>query len=345
MFAVPGAYDRAITVFSPDGRLFQVEYASETVKRGATVLGIASPEGVVLAAEERAGSKLQDLSFMWKIFQIDDHVGTAVAGLSCDAHILVDQARIYAQSNKLMYDEPIDIEILTRRIGEIKQLYTQHAGVRPFGISMLFGGVDKKGSRLFWTDPSGAFFAYRAWAIGAGGDAANEILEAEYRDNLTMDEALLLGMKCMTKVLEGKAEPQKIRVAIIPRETGKFQKMPVDDVDKYLRKLDASRKAPAGMSDKFTTARLAKGQDKFEILVKPEQALDYKMGKQVAVSQILLIDEIFSDSSKGTRASAEKLQKHFGTTDPLRVAEDIMKTGELQLTTDQRRQLVEEKRR
>src|SRR6266700_3176654 len=114
MFAVPGAYDRAITVFSPDGRLFQVEYASETVKRGATVLGIASPEGVVLAAEERAGSKLQDLSFMWKIFQIDDHVGTAVAGLSCDAHILVDQARIYAQSNKLMYDEPIDIEILTR---------------------------------------------------------------------------------------------------------------------------------------------------------------------------------------------------------------------------------------
>src|SRR5712692_8222411 len=213
MFAVPGAYDRAITVFSPDGRLFQVEYASETVKRGATVLGIACPERVILAAEERAGSKLQDLSFMWKIFQIDEH---------------------------------IDIEILTRRIGEIKQLYTQHAGVRPFGISMLFGGVDKKGSRLFWTDPSGAFFAYRAWAIGAGGDAANEILEAEYRDNLTMDEALLLGMKCMTKVLEGKAEPQKIRVAVIPRETGKFQKLPVEEVDKYLRKLDAGKKAPAG---------------------------------------------------------------------------------------------------
>src|SRR3989442_1079626 len=242
MFAVPGAYDRAITVFSPDGRLFQVEYASETVKRGATVLGIASPEGVVLAAEERAGSKLQDLSFMWKIFQIDEHVGTAVAGLSCDAHILVDQARIYAQSNKLMYDEPIDIEILTRRIGEIKQLYTQHAGVRPFGISMLFGGVDKKGSRLFWTDPSGAFFAYRAWAIGAGGDAANEILEAENRDNL-------------------------------------------------------------------------------------------------------MIEEVYSDSGKGTRASEEKLQKNFGTTDAVRVSEEIMKSGELQLTTEQRRQLIDEKRR
>src|SRR5947209_20161514 len=124
MFAVPGAYDRAITVSSTDGRLFQVEYASETVKRGATVLGIACPEGAVLAAEERSASKLQDSSFMWKIFKIDDHVETAVAGLSCDAHILVDQARIYAQSNKLMYDEPIDIEIMTRRIGAIRHVET-----------------------------------------------------------------------------------------------------------------------------------------------------------------------------------------------------------------------------
>jgi len=99
------------------------------------------------------------------------------------------------------------------------------------------------------------------------------------------------------------------------------------------------------MSDKLTTARLSRGQDKFEILVKPEQALDYKLGKQVTVSQLLVIEEIYSDSNKGTRASAEKLQKTFGTTDPVRVAEEIMKSGELQLTTDQRRQLMDEKRR
>src|SRR5215831_5279030 len=99
------------------------------------------------------------------------------------------------------------------------------------------------------------------------------------------------------------------------------------------------------MSDKFSIARLAKGPDKFEILVKPQQALDYKLGKQVAVSQLLVIEEIYADSNKGTRASADKLQKYFGTTDPLKAAEEIMKTGELQLTTDQRRQLVEDKRR
>lgn len=180
---------------------------------------------------------------MWKIFQIDEHVGAAVAGLSCDAHILVDQARVYAQSNRLLYDEPIDVEILTRRIGEIKQLYTQHAGVRPFGISILFAGLDRKGSRLFWTDPSGAFLAYKAWAIGAGGDAANEILEAEYKDTMNLDDAVLLALKCLSKVLEEKIDAQKIRMAVVPNSTRKFAKLTQEDVEKHLKRLDSSKKA------------------------------------------------------------------------------------------------------
>jgi ribosome maturation protein SDO1 len=99
------------------------------------------------------------------------------------------------------------------------------------------------------------------------------------------------------------------------------------------------------MSDKYTTARITKSGEKFEVLVKPEPALDYKMGKPTPISQMLVIDEIYADASKGTRASVEKLRKAFGTTDPLAVAEDIMKHGELQLTTEQRRQLVEDKRK
>ncbi|MFH0847908.1 MAG: archaeal proteasome endopeptidase complex subunit alpha [archaeon] len=242
MFAVPGAYDRAITVFSPDGRLFQVEYASETVKKGATVLGITCSEGVVLAAEERAMSPLQDLSFMLKIFQIDEHVGVAVAGLSCDAHILVDQARVYAQSNRLMYDEPIDIETLTRRVGEIKQLYTQHAGVRPYGISELFGGVDSKGARLFWTDPSGTFWAFKAWAIGSGSDAANKILEADYKDTLTLEEATALALRCMVEIAEEKVEANKIRIAVIPKTTRRFSRLSTEEIDKHLKKVNAGKK-------------------------------------------------------------------------------------------------------
>ena len=122
MFTAPGAYDRAITVFSPDGRLFQVEYALETVRRGSTVLGITCPEGVVLAAEERTTTKLQDRNFLWKLFKIDDHIGVAISGLSSDARILVDQARIFAQSNRLTYDEPVDVETLSKRVGDIMQV-------------------------------------------------------------------------------------------------------------------------------------------------------------------------------------------------------------------------------
>lgn len=237
MFTAPGAYDRAITIFSPDGRLFQVEYALETVKRGSTVLAIASPDGVVLAAEEKMSSKLQDPNFMWKIFQIDEHLGVAISGLSSDARILVDQARIYAQSNRLMYDEPIDVEVLSKRIGDIKQLYTQHAGVRPFGVSMIIGGVDKTGSRILQTDPSGSCWGYKAVAIGAGSDAVREILESKYRDDLSIDDAISLTIECLSKAVERKLEPKEIRIVVIPKKTKMFTALSPDEVAKHASQL------------------------------------------------------------------------------------------------------------
>lgn len=237
MFTAPGAYDRAITVFSPDGRLFQVEYALETVKRGSTVLGIVCPEGVVLAAEERAGSRLQDPVFTWKIFQIDEHIAAAISGLSSDARVLIDQARVYAQSNRLMYDEPIDVEVLSKRIGDIKQLYTQHAGVRPFGVSMIFGGVDKLGCKLFQTDPSGSYWGYKAVSVGAGSDTVREILESNYVDNLSLEQAVTLAVECLSKVIEGKLDPQKIRVVFIPKDTKRFKKLAEDEISEYISKV------------------------------------------------------------------------------------------------------------
>ena len=165
VFAAPGAYDRAITVFSPDGRLFQVEYAMELVNRGATIIGIQSAEGLVLGSEENI-EVLEEAGYSWKIFRVDDHIGAAIVGLSSDARILIDQARIYAQSNKLTYDEPIDVEVVTKRICDIQQMYTQHAGVRPFGVSIIFGGVDKTGTRVFGTHPSGTYRGYKATALG-----------------------------------------------------------------------------------------------------------------------------------------------------------------------------------
>ncbi len=237
MFTAPGAYDRAITVFSPDGRLFQVEYALETVKRGSTVLGIACPEGVVLAAEERTTSRLQDPNFSWKIFEIDDHVGAAISGLSSDARVLIAQARVFAQGNRLTYDELADIEVLSKRVGDIKQLYTQHAGVRPFGVSIIFGGVDNRGSQVLQTDPSGAVWAYKAVSVGSGSDAVKGILESKYRDDLTLDESTLLAVECLSKVVEGPLEPEKLKIAVIPADTKKMTHLPDQEVTTYIRRL------------------------------------------------------------------------------------------------------------
>jgi proteasome alpha subunit len=225
VFAAPGAYDRAITVFSPDGRLFQVEYAMELVNRGATILGIQCSEGVVLASEEN----------------VDEHVGAAIVGLSSDARILTDQARIYAQSNKLTYDEPIDVEVVTKRICDIQQMYTQHAGVRPFGVSIIFGGVDKTGTRVFGTHPSGTYRGYKATALGAGRETVIAILKEEYREDMTIADITKLAVKCLVKALEARQLPPRIKVAVISEKTKRLEMLTDETVEGYIRELGSSK--------------------------------------------------------------------------------------------------------
>ena len=236
VFAAPGAYDRAITVFSPDGRLFQVEYAMELVNRGATILGIRCSEGVVLGSEETI-EPLEEMEYSWKIFKVDDHVGAAIVGLSSDARILIDQARLYAQSNKLTYDEPIDVEVVAKRISDIKQMYTQHAGVRPFGVSIIFAGVDQTGSRVFYTHPSGTYRGYKATAVGAGRETVLGILKDEYKEDMNLQDTTKLAVKCLTKALEARQLPPRIKVAVIPLETKKLEMLGEDKVEEIMKDL------------------------------------------------------------------------------------------------------------
>jgi proteasome alpha subunit len=233
VFAAPGAYDRAITVFSPDGRLFQVEYALETVNRGATILGIACSEGVVLGAEEKIESKLQDENFMWKLFEVDEHLGAAVVGLGSDARILIDQARVYAQSNRLMYDEPIDIEVVAKRVGDVKQLYTQHAGVRPFGVSIIFAGADKTGGRLFATDPSGSIRGWKAIAVGVGKETVEGILKTEYDEKLDLESVTKLAIKSLVKAQEARGEQPRVKIAVVPIATKKIKMLTEEEIETY----------------------------------------------------------------------------------------------------------------
>lgn len=240
VFAAPGAYDRAITVFSPDGRLFQVEYAMELVNRGATIIGIQCDEGVVLGSEENIEA-LEEAEYSWKIFKVDDHIGAAIVGLSSDARVLIDQARIYAQSNKLTYDEPIDAEVVTKRICDIQQMYTQHAGVRPFGVSLVFAGVDKTGTRVFGTHPSGTYRGYKATALGAGRETVLAVLKDEYKENLTMEETTNLAIKCLIKALEARQLPPRIKVAVIPKSTKKLEMLTDEVVEARIKELGSSK--------------------------------------------------------------------------------------------------------
>lgn len=240
VFAAPGAYDRAITVFSPDGRLFQVEYAMELVNRGATILGVSCPEGTVLGSEENV-EPLEEAEYSWKLFKVDDHVGAAIVGLSSDARMLIDQARLYAQSNKLTYDEPIDVEVVTKRISDIEQMYTQHAGVRPFGVSIIFGGVDKTGSRVFSTSPSGTYRGYKATAAGAGRETALAILREEYRENMHLEEAVKLTAKCLAKALEARQLPPRIKIAVFRMETKKMEMLADDRIESIMKEVGAGK--------------------------------------------------------------------------------------------------------
>jgi proteasome alpha subunit len=240
VFAAPGAYDRAITVFSPDGRLFQVEYAMELVNRGATILGIRCSEGVVLGSEENV-EPLEEAEFSWKLFKVDEHICAGIVGLSSDARMLIDQARVYAQSNKLTYDEPIDVETVTKRISDIKQMYTQHAGVRPFGVSIIFSGVDKTGAHVFGTHPSGTYRGYKATALGAGRETVLAILKDEYKEDMTLEENKKLSIKCLVKALEARQLPPRIKLAVIPAATKKMEMLSDETVDGIVKQLGSGK--------------------------------------------------------------------------------------------------------
>jgi proteasome alpha subunit len=203
-------------------------------------MGIQCPEGVVLGSEENI-EPLEEAEYSWKIFKVDEHVGAAIVGLSSDARILIDQARIYAQSNKLTYGEAMDVEVVTKRICDIQQMYTQHAGVRPFGVSIIFGGVDKTGSHVFGTHPSGTYRGYKATALGAGRETVLAILKDDYRENLSLEENTKLTVKCLIKALEARQLPPRIKIAIIPTSTKQLQMLADEKIESYIKELGSSK--------------------------------------------------------------------------------------------------------
>ncbi|MBY8987809.1 MAG: archaeal proteasome endopeptidase complex subunit alpha [Candidatus Lokiarchaeota archaeon] len=238
MFQQAGrGYDMAITQFSPEGRLFQVEYAIEAVRRGTTAIVCRNSNSVVFTVEKKS-SELQEVIGSEKIFKVDDHIGVAIAGLTADARVLVDKARVQAQVNILNYDEKISVKDSTLNICEYLQLFTQNAGVRPFGVSFLIAGVDPNGeASLYLTDPSGAMWGYKAFAIGSGATEARAYLEENYKEDINDEELKLLPLKTLKELMGDNLSKDKCDVAYIMKDDAKFKLLNDQEKEDLLTKL------------------------------------------------------------------------------------------------------------
>ena len=227
-------YDRSITMFSPDGRLLQVEYAKKTVKQGSTALAIACKDRVVFVADKRITSKLMVPESIEKMFRVDDHIGVTASGIISDARVLVDRAQLRAQQHSVTFDTGIDVISIVKEVCDLKQVCTQSAGLRPFGVSLLVGGVEDDGTvKLFLTEPYGLYFQYKAVAIGEGETEVEQFLLKKYKASLTVEEGLKMGLQAMKDYLKENFDVERVDAAFIDNKRRKFTKLS----DEELRKL------------------------------------------------------------------------------------------------------------
>ncbi|WP_428325641.1 archaeal proteasome endopeptidase complex subunit alpha [Nitrosopumilus sp.] len=225
-------YDMTPTMYSPDGRIYQVEYAIETVKRGTLAIGVLSKEGVIMAVEEKPRT-LQSTDVTQKIFQVDYHIGVAAAGYIPDARVQVDNARFFSQGNRMTYDESVEVATVAKHLADQAHQFTQYGGVRPNGVSMIIAGVDQKGESIYVTDPSGTYVQFAAIAIGAGSDDVNAFLEKNYKDDLSLEDAAALAIAAINLKAEKKEGVNDIKMAKISTESKIFEKVSEADLQKY----------------------------------------------------------------------------------------------------------------
>ncbi|MGY5151815.1 MAG: archaeal proteasome endopeptidase complex subunit alpha [Candidatus Nitrosopumilus sp. bin_6a] len=234
-------YDMTPTMYSPDGRIYQVEYAIETVKRGTLAIGIKSKDGVIMAVEEKPRT-LQTSNVTQKIFQVDYHIGVAAAGYIPDARVQVDGARFFSQGNRMTYDESVEVATVAKHLADQAHQFTQYGGVRPNGVSMIIAGIDQKGESIYVTDPSGTYVQFAAVAIGAGSDDVNAFLEKHYKDDLSLEDAASLAIAAINLKAETKEGINHIKMAKITSEAKIFEKVSESDLQNYSQ--NASKFAP-----------------------------------------------------------------------------------------------------
>jgi proteasome alpha subunit len=226
-------YDRSATMFSPDGHILQVEYAEKTVRLGTASIGINCSDGVLIVADKGFKDSLIIPESADKIFEIDDHIMASAAGFISDARILVNHIRVTAQQHRVTYDSPIDIESIIKEIADIQQQYTQHPGVRPFGVSMIIGGITAGESKLYNSNITGNYFEYFATAIGENDEKIKEILRKKYKKEMKIEEGLKLSLEIFKEILGDKFDILRFNIGIIKKDDGKIKRLKGEEIKKY----------------------------------------------------------------------------------------------------------------
>ncbi|CCW67672.1 unnamed protein product [Phytomonas sp. Hart1] len=241
------SYDRAITVFSPDGHLFQVEYAQEAVKKGLATVGVLGKDSIVIAIEKRSVQKLQDSRTIRKICKVDDHIYLAFAGLSADARVLVNKAQLECQRFRLNYEDAMDVDLLVRYVARVQQKSTQSGGSRPFGVSTIIGGFNENGQPHLWkTDPSGMTSAWKATAIGRHDQTVVEYMEKLYKDNMTRDECVHFAIKSLLEVVESGSK----NVELLVLEYKKANYLSDEELSMFVEEVEKEREEEAARKER-----------------------------------------------------------------------------------------------
>ena len=228
-------YDRAATMFSPDGHLLQVEYAEKTVRLGSASIGLSCKDGVVIVADKRVRDKLIAPESATKIFEIDDHIMASAAGILSDARILVDNAQVLAQQHRISYGVPIEPASIIRTIADRKQNFTQYGGARPFGVAVMIAGISKGKVHLYTSDVTGNYFAYTANAIGESDEKLKESLRSEFNEGMSMEDGIKLSLKIFKEVLGKNFELGRFEVGMISNKEAKLERLHGDELKKYAK--------------------------------------------------------------------------------------------------------------
>jgi len=242
MFLTRSEYDHGVNTFSPEGRLFQVEYAIEAIKLGSTAIGIKTPEGVVLAVEKRITSPLILPDSIEKIVEIDSHISCAMSGLIADSKTLVDRARVEAQNHWFNYDEKMSVESVTQSVSDLALAFSDqddevYAMSRPFGVALLFAGVDETGPHLYHLEPSGTFIEFEAKAIGSGSEGAQQNLQDIYHKTMTLKEATKHALTILKQVMEEKLTSTNVELSTVSVKDKNFKLFSKEEIEEVIKDL------------------------------------------------------------------------------------------------------------